>query len=48
MNAKRDEITQFLRKDLLPQVKQALGTLEQGNRSALKAELTRAIRRRKR
>jgi adenine-specific DNA-methyltransferase len=43
MNAKRDEITRFLDRDLLPQVREALGELEQANRFALEADLARAI-----
>lgn len=43
MNAKRDEITRFLGQDLLPQVREALGELEQADRAALEAELTKAI-----
>jgi adenine-specific DNA-methyltransferase len=43
MNAKRDEITRFLDNDLLPQVRQALGELEQADRTAIEAELAKAI-----
>lgn len=43
MNAKRDEITKFLDRDLLPQVREALGGLEQADRAAVEAELTKAI-----
>jgi adenine-specific DNA-methyltransferase len=43
MNAKRDEITRFLDRDLLPQVREALGELEQADRVAVEAELTKAI-----
>jgi len=43
MNAKRDEITKFLDRDLLPQVREALGKLEQDERSIVEAELTKAI-----
>lgn len=43
MNAKRDEITRFLDRDLLPQVRDALGDLEQADRDALEAELAKAI-----
>jgi adenine-specific DNA-methyltransferase len=43
MNAKRDEITRFLDRDLLPQVREALGELEQTDRAALEAELAKAI-----
>ena len=43
MNAKRDEITQFLDRDLLPQVHETLGELEQADRVAVEAELTKAI-----
>src|SRR5205809_1016891 len=43
MNAKRDEITRFLDQDLLPQVRKAIGELEQANRAILKIDLGRAI-----
>ncbi|HXE75506.1 MAG TPA: site-specific DNA-methyltransferase [Candidatus Xenobia bacterium] len=43
MNAKRDEINRFLDNDLLPQVRQALGELEQADRAAIEAELAKAI-----
>lgn len=43
MNAKREEITRFLDRDLLPQVREALGELERTDRSAIEAELTKAI-----
>jgi adenine-specific DNA-methyltransferase len=43
MNAKRGEITRFLDNDLLPQVREALGQLEQADRVALEAELSKAI-----
>jgi adenine-specific DNA-methyltransferase len=43
MNAKRDEITRFLETDLLPQVREALGDLEQADRSVIEAELAKAI-----
>jgi adenine-specific DNA-methyltransferase len=43
MNAKRDEITKFLDRDLLPQVREALGELEQADRAAIEAELMKAI-----
>jgi adenine-specific DNA-methyltransferase len=43
MNAKRDEITRFLDRDLLPQVREALGELEQADRAAVEAELTKAL-----
>ena len=44
MNAKRDEITRFLDNDLLPQVREALGTLEDAGRSAVRQELEEAER----
>src|SRR5882762_10543748 len=43
MNAKREEITRFLDTDLLPQVREALGELEQADRSLIEAELAKAI-----
>src|ERR1700740_2845871 len=43
MNAKRGEITSFLDRDLLPQVREALGQLEQADRAALDAELAKAV-----
>ena len=43
MNAKRDEITRFLDRDLLPEVREALGNLEQADRAAIEAELAKAI-----
>ncbi|HKW19461.1 MAG TPA: DNA methyltransferase [Terriglobales bacterium] len=43
MNAKREEITRFLERDLLPQVRDALGVLGQASRAAVEAELTKAI-----
>lgn len=43
MNAKRDEITRFLEKDLLPQVRQTLGELESGDRKQVEDELAKAI-----
>jgi adenine-specific DNA-methyltransferase len=43
INAKRDEIAKFLDRDLLPQVREALGELEQADRTAVEAELTKAI-----
>ena len=43
MNAKRDEITSFLDRDLLPQVREALGELEQADRAVIEAELAKAI-----
>ena len=39
MNAKRDEITQFLDDDLLPQVREALSDLESGDRAEIEAKL---------
>ncbi len=43
MNAKRDEITRFLDNDLLPQVRAAIGELEQADRAVLQTELAKAI-----
>ncbi len=43
MNAKRDEITRFLDNDLLPQVRKTLASIEDSDRSAIEAELTKAI-----
>ncbi|HWY70322.1 MAG TPA: DNA methyltransferase [Terriglobales bacterium] len=43
MNAKRDEITRFLDNDLLPQVRSAIGELEQADRAALQTDLAKAI-----
>ncbi|SRR5581483_4188974 len=43
MNAKRNEITRFLDNDLLPQVRTAIGELEQADRAALQTELAKAI-----
>ena len=43
MNARRNEITGFLETDLLPQVREALGGMEQADRSAVEAELAKAI-----
>src|SRR5690348_4335080 len=43
MNAKRDEITRFLDDDLLPQVRTAIGELEQADRTALQTDLAKAI-----
>ena len=40
MNQKRDEITTFLRQDLLPQVQEVLATVGSGNDAELKAHLT--------
>ncbi|HLH79417.1 MAG TPA: DUF559 domain-containing protein [Chthonomonas sp.] len=42
MNAKREEITRFLKNDLLPQVHQALGAYESESRATLKEELEKA------
>jgi adenine-specific DNA-methyltransferase len=44
MNAKRDEINRFLENDLLPQVKQALGSLDVAKRSEIEVELGRATK----
>lgn len=43
MNAKRDEISRFLDRDLLPQVREAFAAYEAGNRGAVEAELANAI-----
>jgi len=42
MNAKRDEITQFLDSDLLPQVRETLSELETGDRAEIESELNKA------
>ena len=42
MNAKRDEITRFLERDLLPQVRDALGTYERESRAILEEQLQKA------
>src|SRR5579863_10055724 len=44
MAAKRDEISRFLDSDLLPQVKEALGTLEADRRAELERDLEQAVR----
>ncbi|MBX5494092.1 MAG: site-specific DNA-methyltransferase [Bryobacteraceae bacterium] len=43
MNAKRDEITRFLDKDLLPQVREAFQAYKAENRGAVEAELAEAV-----
>jgi adenine-specific DNA-methyltransferase len=43
MNAKRDEITRFLDHDLLPQVRAAIGELEQADRAVIETDLAKAI-----
>src|SRR5690349_11446180 len=43
MNAKRDEITRFLDKDLLPQVRETLAELASGDRAQIETELAKAI-----
>ena len=43
MNQKRDEINNFLEKDLLPQVKEAFTGIEQGDKAELQKELEAAI-----
>ena len=43
MNAKRDEVVQFLDKDLLPQVKEAFSQYQSADRSEIKSELDEAI-----
>jgi adenine-specific DNA-methyltransferase len=43
MNSKRDEITAFLEKDLLPQVRTALGELEAVDHAALVTDLAKAV-----
>ncbi len=43
MNAKRDEVVQFLDKDLLPQVKEAFSQYQSADRSEIKSELDDAI-----
>ncbi len=42
MNAKRDEITRFLEKELLPQVREVLNAYERESRATLEAELEKA------
>jgi adenine-specific DNA-methyltransferase len=42
MNAKRAEITRFLEKDLLPEVRNALSAYEEENRAVLQEELKKA------
>jgi len=44
MNQKRDEITKFLDKDLLPQVKQSFAEYGSGGRGDIQAELDEAIK----
>lgn len=44
MHAKSAEVTQFLDKDLLPQVKAELSTYQSADKSGLERELTEAIR----
>ncbi len=41
MNAKREEISRFLEKDLLPQVKEILGRMNEDRRQALEKELAK-------
>src|SRR5713101_4918350 len=43
MNAKRDEITNFLENDLLPQLREALGELESVDHAAIETQLAKAI-----
>ena len=43
MNAKRVEITRFLEKDLLPQVKDSFSIYKSADKTALKADLDKAI-----
>src|SRR6266536_4012954 len=43
MHAKRSEVTQFLDKNLLPQVKEALGLYKTADKAELEKELARAI-----
>lgn len=43
MNAKRDEITQFLDNDLLPQVRESLAALVSGDRTQIESDLAKAI-----
>jgi adenine-specific DNA-methyltransferase len=43
MNAKREEITRFLDRDLLPQVQEELGKLAGGNRTEIEAKLKQEI-----
>jgi len=44
MNTKREEITRFLDRDLLPQVREAFKDYETENRAGIKAELGMALR----
>jgi adenine-specific DNA-methyltransferase len=44
MNAKRDEITRFLDNDLLPQIRDALGTLEDAGRGTARQELATLVK----
>jgi len=41
MNAKREEISRFLEKDILPQVKEILGQMDEERRQALEKELAK-------
>src|SRR5690242_5285143 len=43
MHAKADEITQFLEKDLLPQVKDAFGKYSTADKTDLESQLKKAI-----
>ena len=43
MNARRSEITRFLEKDLLPQVKDSFSIYKSADKTALKADLDKAI-----
>ena len=43
MHAKSDEVTQFLDKDLLPQVKQAFGLYKTSDKADLERELAKVI-----
>ena len=43
MHAKSAEVTQFLDKDLLPQVKQAFGLYKTADKAELEKELAKAI-----
>ena len=43
MNQKRDEVVRFLEKDLLPQVKEALGEYKSADKAELQKELDKAI-----
>jgi len=43
MNARRDEISRFLKQDLLPQVREAFNEYKSADKALLKQELDKAI-----